>query len=304
MDKLAILFGILFLVATLVAVFLLIRLLIIRSDLRKIREELVRNRAEGYDRQITTTLVDRKMESMVAEINRDLSYQKQLKLEAMRTRKMMEQSASDIAHDLRTPLTVIRGNLQMVNGSNLPPEERECLHAALRRTEELKVLVEEFYEISLLESGDVEVKTVPLDLTEFVKEFILDHEVMIREKGLEPVLTIPEKAVTICTDRHMLTRIMSNLMNNVYKYADGSFFLELAEIDSLARITLGNRLKDGTRVELEHLFDRTYRADKARSEGGAGLGLYIVKLLAGRIGGEIRAKEKDGILQFEIDFPI
>ena len=300
---LAILLGI----AAAAALILGIRMLLFRADIRKIRKELENNREESYNRRLSVTLIDRNLEEMVAEMNRDLSYQKELKLQAERTRKEMEQSASDIAHDLRTPLTVIRGNLQMIGEDQLPEEQLECLRAAIRRTEELKVMVDEFYEISLLESGDVQIRKETVDLTEFLKEFILDHEVMIREKELEPELVIPERAILLEADKRILSRVMNNLMNNVYKYAEGTFFLSLSEENGPDRrivICLANYLHEGTEVDLEHIFDRTYRADKARAGNGAGLGLYIVKLLVERSGGVITASIRDGKLTFEIIFMI
>ncbi|MBO4390978.1 MAG: HAMP domain-containing histidine kinase [Lachnospiraceae bacterium] len=314
-TSLIIILSILLGIAVIAALILAIRLILLHADIRKIRKELAKNREESYNRKLSVSLIDRDLEKMASEMNRDLAYQKELKLQAERTRKEMEQSASDIAHDLRTPLTVIRGNLQMIHAERLSGDEQECLQAAIRRTEELKVLVDEFYEISLLESGDVQIRKETMDLTEFLKEFILDHEVMIREKNLEPELMIPEKAILLEADKRILSRVMNNLMNNVYKYAEGTFFLSLTEAEGTGQqaqgaasrsvsICLANPLREENEVDLEHIFDRTYRADKARTSSGAGLGLYIVKLLVERSSGTITASVKDQKLTFEIIFGI
>ena len=97
----------------LIIAFLALRLLLIKKDLRQIKEELARTREEDYNRNLRVSLSDGDVERLASEINRNLDHQKNLKLEAERSRKQLQQSISDIAHDLRTPLTVVKGNLQM-----------------------------------------------------------------------------------------------------------------------------------------------------------------------------------------------
>ena len=103
-------------VVSLLMVFFLVRLLIIKHDLRKISEELEKTKDESYNRDLTVTLGDRDLERMAAEFNGNLDYQKNLKLQAEKSKAQLERSISDIAHDLRTPLTVIKGNLQLLEG--------------------------------------------------------------------------------------------------------------------------------------------------------------------------------------------
>ncbi|MBR5421568.1 MAG: HAMP domain-containing histidine kinase [Lachnospiraceae bacterium] len=282
---------------------LLFKLLLMKRDLKQIRKELDRTREEDYDRQLSVTLLDKDMEETVAALNRNLDYQKQLKLREERSRRQLEQSVSDIAHDLRTPLTVIRGNLSLLKDEELSREGRECLAACERRSESLKNMVDEFFELSLLESGDVSFAPEDLDITAFLAEFIIDNESLIRSRDLTPKIELPEKSVILSLDRRMLTRIMGNLLNNVCKYAEGSFTLRLLEEGTLVRLSMENRLKSGEAPDTEHIFERTYRADKARSDGSAGLGLYIVKLLIERMGGSIAARKEGGKLSFILEFP-
>ena len=130
----------------LLALFLGIRLFLIKSDLRHMRQELEKTREESYNRNLRVTISDREVEKLAAEINQNLDHQKELKRETERSRRQLEQSISDIAHDLRTPLTVVKGNLQMLESEPLSEQGREYLKVSSKKAETLKRMVDEFFD--------------------------------------------------------------------------------------------------------------------------------------------------------------
>ena len=142
---------------------LLIRILLIKKNIREVRAELKKTKKEDYNRQIRVTLIDKDVEKLASEINRNLDYQKNLKLVTEQSRRQLEQSISDIAHDLRTPLTVVKGNLQMLENENLSPKGREYLEISRKKSETLKSMVDEFFEMSVLESDSKPVELCKLD---------------------------------------------------------------------------------------------------------------------------------------------
>lgn len=287
-------FGFIIAGLAIIILFLVIHIFNVKKDLKEAAEELVKTREEGYNRQLKTIFGDSDMERLATEINSNLDYQKNLKLEEEKSRRQLEQSISDIAHDLRTPLTVIKGNLQLLQGEELSPKGRECLEITAKKAETLKNMVDEFFELSVLESDTGDVTLKRLDIVKWLAEFIIENEILIREKGLEPDIRFPEKSVYIKANPDMLGRVFSNLMTNIFKYAYKSFIVELEESEDGCLIRVGNPVEEPDKIDVEHIFDRTYRADKARSTGSAGLGLYIAKLLVEKQKGEITAEiEKD-----------
>jgi signal transduction histidine kinase len=253
--------------------------------------------------------MDKDVESLVAEINNNLEYQKSLKLEEEKSRRQLEQSISDIAHDLRTPLTVVKGNLQMLEKENLSEEGREYLEISSRKATTLKSMVDEFFELSVLESDSKPVELCKLDVISFLSEFVIENETLIREKNLTPEISFPEKSIFIQANREMLNRVFSNLISNILKYAKDSFELSVFEEGSsekadlkVCRIRIGNSVENPESIDIDHIFDRTYRADKARPDGSAGLGLYIVRLLTEKQKGSITATLEDHKLYFDILF--
>ena len=280
-------------------IILSLRLFLLRRNIRSISKELENTLSPDYNRQLKIDLSDHELNNLAVIINKNLDEQKKLKLKEERSRRQLEQSVADIAHDLRTPLTVVKGNLQLLNSESLSEKGRQYLDVSTKKTEALKNMVDEFFELSVLESDPTPARLETIDLTAFLTEFLIDHEELIRSHSLEPEIQLPGREIKVFANREMLQRVFENLISNILKYANDSFFIKLADNGT---ITVGNKLKDGVYIDTDHIFDRTYRADKARSSGSAGLGLYIAKLLMEKQNGTITASDNAAILSFRLEF--
>lgn len=268
-----------------------------------IKNELILTRDAGYDRQLTVDLLDNSLSEMTAELNRNLDYQKKLKEKSEAAELSLKQSVSDIAHDLRTPLTIISGNLQMLKGEDaLSSAAKQYIRTSEEKCAAMKVMADDFFELSVLESDFSAVQTEKVNMTNEIMQFIADNEAVIRSNDLVPDVVFPEKSVFAMADRALLSRMLGNLLNNVIKYADGSFGIKLVEESDGVAVIFTNTVSDDRQIAPERLFERTYRADKARSGSGAGLGLYIVKLLAQKQDAQVFAYEKDRVLYIGVRF--
>lgn len=275
----------------------------LKAGMKNLKSELILTRDMEYNRQLTVDLLDDNLSEMTAEMNRNLEYQKKLKEKSEAAELSLKQSVSDIAHDLRTPLTVISGNLQMLKKEcNLSPAAMEYIRASEDRCRALKVMADDFFELSVLESDYTSAQTERVSLTNELMQFVVDNEGVIRANNLEPDIVFPEKTVFAMADRVLLSRMLGNLLNNVIKYAEGSFRLELSDKDGESIIAFSNRLDSNRSIDTAQLFERTYRADKARSSSGAGLGLYIVKLLAEKQNAKVFAKTENNELSIGVIF--
>ncbi|MBQ8195241.1 MAG: HAMP domain-containing histidine kinase [Oscillospiraceae bacterium] len=294
--------GACFVLAVLCAV-LIFRLCIIKKQLRSIREELPLTTQSSYNRQLTVSLADNSVTALATEMNKNLEHQKQLKFRTEQVERSMKQSVSDIAHDLRTPLTVIKGNLQMLEASEQLSEKGcEYLRVCIDKTDAMKQMADEFFELSVLESDSGAVRLSRIDLTSLLVEFILDSEAVIRCRGIEPDILLPEKSMYVMADESMLQRMLSNLLNNILKHARSSFELSLSLKGDKTVLSFSNELRPDESLDTDRLFERTYRGDKARNGSGAGLGLYIVKLLAEKQNAAVQANIRDNKLDISIVF--
>lgn len=293
----------------LITILLFVYIFLINRQLREISRELLLTRNESYNRQLTVSLMNRNLTRLAVEINRNLDYQKQLKLKSEQAELELKQSVSDIAHDLRTPLTVIKGNLQMLDQSGFVSESgRKHLKICREKTDVLRTMVDDFFELSVLESDQTVAQRQAVNMTSVLTRFIVDQEAVIREHDLTPDIAIPERDVIVSADEQMLNRMLGNLLNNVIKYAKGSFRLsmEVQEMGTQAvcRILFANEVDSDCGIDVGHLFDRAYRGNQARQGSSAGLGLYIVKLLAKKQGAEVMAVQEGNELQLLVCFPM
>ena len=310
---------------SLLCLFFIRRWLLLRLSIRDIIKELRKTRSTGYDRQLRIDLSDKNLNKLASEINDNLSFQKNIKLETEKRSEILEQSVSDVCHDLRTPLTVIKGNLQLLENEITSCNGKKYLQISKNKADALKEMIDEFFELSVLESDSKVVELEKIDAVAFLTDFILENETIIREKNITPEISFPEKAVNIRASSELLGRVFNNLISNTLKYASDSFVLKIypdavkcktedlnaktlmddpaSEVEcNMYHIRIGNRVKDPETIDIEHIFDRTYRADKARADGSAGLGLYIAKMLCEKQRASIKAVIEDDYIYFDLYF--
>jgi signal transduction histidine kinase len=239
---------------------------------------------------------------MTIQINKNLDYQKYLKFETQKSESNLKQSVSDIAHDLRTPLTVIKGNLQLLEDEKLSDKGISYLKVCSEKIDIIKNMADDFFELSVLESENIAVNLQKTDITTMIMQFIIDHESVIRKNNLIPEIKFPEKSIFVMADEHLMTRMLSNLLNNIIKYAHDKFSVEISENEDKCILTFANEIDRNNPPDINHIFDRTYRGDRSRHGNGAGLGLYIVKLLAEKQKINITAFIKDNKLFINLIF--
>lgn len=285
----------------LVCFVLICYLLLMQHQIRNITKELEANRQESYNKQIRVQLFNQDLTELAKECNYNLDYQTDCKRQSQRQEQITKQSVSDIAHDLRTPLTVIKGNLQLLKQENtLGEKELGYLQICETKADELKTMVDEFFELALLESDTAAAELTPVNITSLLLNIILEYESLIREHNLTPSLALPEKTLLVQGNTQMLERIFGNLLGNIFKYARESFSVTLKEETQYCMVEFANSILDVHTIDVSHLFHRTYMGDSARNKPGTGLGLYIVKLLAEKQGAIVSAEIKENQLVIQL----
>ena len=275
------------LAAIVCCVVLAVYLLALKRQMRNISKELDRTAKRSYNRLVRIPLFDKDLGDLAAAVNREIDDRKRMKIKSEETEKALRQAISDIAHDLRTPLSVIKGELQIMNGDPTnSPEHMHYLDVCIRKTDELKNMADGFFELALLESRDECPELKRINVTNLLMQFVAENEGLIRLNDLEPEIIFPDSTVFAMGDEDYLKRILGNLLGNVIKYSSGSFTLKLT---GNGEISISNPVENGEAIDTERIFERTYRADPSRKSGSAGLGLYIVRLLCDKISAEASA---------------
>ncbi|WP_246183436.1 sensor histidine kinase [Paenibacillus methanolicus] len=254
--------------------------------------EQLRSYNEGVTgKKIDVALIDLKLEALAEQINR----QSHAIVEAEARRKRIEnefrQAVVNMSHDIRTPLTSILGFIQLLETEALTPEEkREYVTTVKNRTKRLQSLVNDFFELSVIESMDYPLKNEKLGLTALISDVLVGFYDSFNERGLMPDLRLPEENVSIYADESAVRRVIENLLVNTVKYAAGEVQIRLERQRDTVDLTISNEAKELAGSDVNLLFDRFYTADRARSAQTSGLGLPIAKSLMSSMGGTLTAE--------------
>lgn len=211
-----------------------------------------------------------------------------------RLEKVRQEFLSNISHELRTPLTSILAFVETLEDGALtdPENNRRFLNVIRRNAERMNALVSDILELSLIESGRVTLAPADVRLRQHVDNILGNLSAQAAARSVEPVNMVPEDVV-VHADARRLEQMLTNLIDNAIKFnrEAGSVTVCYDTIDGRHLITVSDEGEGIMPGQLGRIFERFYRADRARTSGvgGTGLGLAIVKHLAKLHGGEISA---------------
>ncbi|KGO14818.1 sensor histidine kinase [Clostridium botulinum] len=204
---------------------------------------------------------------------------------------------SDMAHEIRTPITTLKTHVEaIIDGIWEPTEER--LHAFYEELERLTNLVNNLRNISKLEKAETVVNKTNLNITEEIEKVVETFNPLYEKSGFK-IVTKLEKYVYGFIDKDKLKQIMHNLLSNSHKYLneDGLVKVSLSKGEDKIFIKVEDNGEGIPKEDLPHIFERFYRSDVSRNKttGGTGLGLTITKTLVEAHGGHIRVESKMGV---------
>ena len=247
----------------------------------------------------------KRLKSLVLEINKSLDEKIQTKAEYKKINSDMKESIANISHDLRTPLTSIIGYMQLIEDDNLSDsEKKEYIEIVKKRAGNLQVLIENFYDLSRLESYEYKFKAESVDLSKALCDILASFYNDFLKVGIEPTIEIDKKLPEITADENAVKRVISNLTLNIIRHAKKSTKISLKNQSDFVIMSFKNAAPDLKKEDCEHLFDRFFMADRTRNGNNTGLGLTIAKELVEQMGNSIYAELIDGNLSIIIKWKI
>lgn len=241
------------------------------------------------------SLIDKDIENLGVEINKLIDLYVRENRKRVYFENEQRQAVANMSHDLRTPLTSILGYIQMAEADDVTADERtELLSIANNRAKRLEVLLNDFFELSIIESTDHHLKSERINIRNLTIDVLMSSYDRFNEKNMEPIIDMPENDVFIISDESAVTRVIENLISNAISHSDGHIIISLEENDAMARLIVKNDAHSLTEKDVDRIFDRFYMADQSRSGKNSGLGLSIVKGLMDKMNGTITGHLNDG----------
>ncbi|MGG4396943.1 HAMP domain-containing sensor histidine kinase [Paenibacillus thiaminolyticus] len=285
---------------TFLIVCLALYIIFIHRQLRSINRQLHKRLSENTRRPVSLELLSRDLNALASHINNCLKAEETLRLQSIRAEKNFKELIVNISHDLRTPLTAIKGYQQLMRKDDMTDDQRKKLQTAQKHADELGRLIEHFFEYSYLLNAEPELHIERINLTNLVAECLAASITALEENNL-PVHLEDTPPVFVLADKEMVIRIIQNLIRNCVQHSNGDIEVILLAADT-AVLSFRNPVKNASVIDVKRLFDRFYTGDQARSYS-TGLGLSIVRLLAEQMGGSTDASIQDGFLEISVELP-
>ena len=282
---------------------LFLYIIFILKQLKSINKQLDKRLIENTRQPLNIELFNKTITNLSKNINRCLKLEEKRRLESINDQKQFKELISNISHDLRTPLTSIKGYQQLLEKTPLDKHQVQLLKTAQKSTDELGLLIENFFEYSYLVTAKTEPNLKKININNLIVECVLSYIAIFEEKNLN--VNIKETPpVFVLGDKNMLIRIIENLLNNCAKHSLGDIDIKIEFLQN-AKITFTNPINQDTNINVDKLFHRFYTSDSTRNKS-TGLGLSIVEFLVKQMDGNVGAylNKTDHTLSIFFEIPL
>lgn len=263
------------------------------KELRYINKKLDEIMKNKTSEKVLMFTDDKELIPFLIQINKLLEYNQKILAKYSKLEISMRKMLSNISHDLKTPLTVVIGYIETMELHNhfKNEKDKEYILEIKNKTNEVMGLINKFFDLAKLESGDKEVPLTKINMNEILRENILKFYDVITGKGIEVNIDIPEENIYVLGNSDAIYRILNNLISNAIKYgSDGNVIgLSLKYDEKFSYVSVWDKGKGINEIDKDRVFERMYTLDDSRNKlnRGSGLGLTITKRLVEKLKGEI-----------------
>ncbi|MBW9152922.1 sensor histidine kinase KdpD [Clostridium estertheticum] len=289
-----------------IIIFILICIILFKTNVEKKRNntlKYIQNKLnkiinENTNEKLLVETEDKEIKKILVEINNLLDFNQKILADYRKKEISISKMLSNISHDLKTPLTVVLGYIETIKlDNNIGKDERDLLLSNVySKALEVIDLINEFFDLAKLESGDKDITISRVNINEICRKSILEFYENLTSKGYEVSIDIPSTNIYVLGNLDAIHRIMNNLISNAIKYgSDGKYLgLKLTYDDNCSYVEICDKGKGIEEINVDRVFERMYTLEDSRNKlyQGSGLGLTITKRLVEKLGGKISLESK------------
>lgn len=287
----------LFLMLLCSTIILIIKIIVMKNEINNIGKSLSSILKSDTNSLITISSNDTELKKLADVLNKSLKNLRKLELEYKNGNQELKSSITNISHDLRTPLTAIRGYLDLMDNDNLNDKQIHYLKIIDNKVKDLTELTEQLFDFSKSLDIQNEIKKENICINDILENSIVSFYSLFKEHQITPRIEICDEKVIRLLNENMLKRIFENIISNAIKYSENDFVVKLYNNGT---IEFSNKTDELDSTSLEKMFNRYYTVRSAKKSNG--IGLSIAKQLVELSGGKIKAKYKNNNLIIKIIF--
>ena len=209
---------------------------------------------------------------------------------------------TNLSHDIRTPLTSLDGYFQLMEACENVEEQRRYLNIIHERIHSLNEMLEELFMFTKLKNESYRLELTSCCINRILKETVFSYYDDWVRREIQPDIQITEEQLYIDGNKQGLSRIIQNVIKNGLDHGEKKIRIVLKREQNQAVLRISNQVIASEKIDIEHVFDRFYKADAARSKTSTGLGLSIAREFVRRMNGEIGAKIEENEFIVEMSF--
>ena len=209
---------------------------------------------------------------------------------------------TNLSHDIRTPLTSLDGYFQLMEACENVEDQRRYLNIIHERIHSLNEMLEELFMFTKLKNESYSLELTSCCINRILKETVFSYYDDWVRREIQPDIQITEEQLYIDGNKQGLSRIIQNVIKNGLDHGEKKIRIVLKREQNQAVLRISNQVIASEQIDIEHVFDRFYKADAARSKTSTGLGLSIAREFVRRMNGEIGAKIEENEFIVEMRF--
>ena len=283
-------------ILVLICILLIIKIINIKKALKEIEKSLNNILKTDTNNLITTSSSDKYIKNLTIIFNNELKIMRDQKLQYKNGNQELKRTITNISHDLRTPLTAIKGYIDLIKEENSNKKNEKYIKIIEKKSNELVELTEQLFDFSKTLDMNIEINKENCCINEILEETLVDYYTIFKVKNIKPEILLCEEKVYRMVNKASIVRIFENILSNILKYSNNNFKVELK---NSGKIIFSNKATNLDETTVQKIFDRYFTVENAKK--ATGLGLSIAKQLVELNNGTINAKYIKDILIIEIE---
>lgn len=280
----------------LVIIFLISKIVIINLSIKEIETNIEKILKEDSNRLITISTNNINLKKLANNLNLYIYEFRKQEKKYKNGNQELQKSITNISHDLRTPLTAIKGYIDLIEKDNLNKKQSNYLKIISDKVDILTTLTEQLYDYSKCLDLKDKIKKEKVCINDILEDVLVSYYELFKQKNITPKILIVEKKIFKYLDKNMFVRVLENIISNALKYSEDNFEVNLLDT---GKIIISNKTKSLNITNVKKIFNRYYTLQTGSKSSG--LGLSIAKQLIELNGGNIYAKYKNNNLIIEIE---